>query len=185
MASLGATGTNRGACARSIKGVACHSIRHNAPENSTEESVTETSATIIDFSAYRAKKRAAGPSRNDGGSPAAYGALVPFYFLWPFLPWMSLHWLDLLPSERKRERFGCYEGRCSGDQTDPFLILYLAGIRSTKGFMALGGQRDGKPASNECCQSTGLKIRGALHPIQIDRRAPQEWSRGLLVQICH
>jgi hypothetical protein len=67
-----------------------------------KDQVTKTSATIIDFSAYKANKRArAELSRVDVCSTAPYGAVVSFFFVWPFLAWMPFGLLYLAAAEQE------------------------------------------------------------------------------------
>ncbi|MBT1517380.1 hypothetical protein KIP88_44545 [Bradyrhizobium sp. SRL28] len=62
----------------------------------------ETSATIIDFNAYRTNRRAAVElSRDDVRSSAPYSALGPFWLFWPFLAWMPFGLLNLLAAEQE------------------------------------------------------------------------------------
>jgi hypothetical protein len=60
--------------------------------------VEEASATIIDFSAYRARKRIASkrPERKPA-EPSADVVAIGFYFFWPVLAWMPIGFL-LAPS---------------------------------------------------------------------------------------
>jgi hypothetical protein len=60
--------------------------------------VEETSATIIDFSAYRARKRIASErSERRPAEPPADVVATGFYFFWPVLAWMPIGFL-LAPS---------------------------------------------------------------------------------------
>ncbi|MBT1516756.1 MULTISPECIES: hypothetical protein [Bradyrhizobium] len=64
--------------------------------------MTDTSATIIDFTAYRMNKRAAAElSRDEVYSTAPYRAVASFYFFWPFLAWIPFGLLDLPASDQE------------------------------------------------------------------------------------
>ncbi|WP_271610922.1 hypothetical protein [Bradyrhizobium sp. CCBAU 21360] len=64
--------------------------------------MTEHSATIIDFRAYRMKKRAAAQVPRDLViSTALCGGVLPFYFFWPFMAWIPLAFLDLPKAEQR------------------------------------------------------------------------------------
>ncbi|MCA6116745.1 hypothetical protein J6524_17845 [Bradyrhizobium sp. WSM 1738] len=64
--------------------------------------MTETSATIIDFTAYRMNKRAAADlSRDEIWLTAPYPAVASFYFFWPFLAWIPFGLLDPSVSEQE------------------------------------------------------------------------------------
>lgn len=58
--------------------------------------VIESSATIIDFNAYKMNKRiAARQSRGTVCSTAPYDAVASYYFFWLFLAWMPFGLLRL------------------------------------------------------------------------------------------
>lgn len=65
--------------------------------------MADTSATIIDFSAYKANKRASAQQpRRVPYSSTLDGELLSFYFFWPFLAWIAVSWLDPATSELER-----------------------------------------------------------------------------------
>ncbi|WP_201266134.1 hypothetical protein [Bradyrhizobium japonicum] len=61
--------------------------------------MTATSATIIDFTAYRMKRAAAKLSSDTVGSIAPYEAIASFYFLWCLLALIPSASLDLFGIE--------------------------------------------------------------------------------------
>lgn len=64
--------------------------------------MSKTSATIIDFRAYRLKRRAAPqPASDNVWWTAAYSAVPSFYLLWPFLIWIPFGLLDLPRAEHE------------------------------------------------------------------------------------
>ncbi|MET4019773.1 hypothetical protein [Bradyrhizobium sp. S3.2.12] len=61
--------------------------------------MTKTSATIIDFTAYRMKRAAAKLSSDTVDSIAPYEAVASFYFFWCLLALIPFASLDLLSIE--------------------------------------------------------------------------------------
>ncbi|WP_157644399.1 hypothetical protein [Bradyrhizobium sp. WSM2793] len=85
--------------------------------------MTASSATIIDFSAYRLNKRTVAKlSRDTVCSAAPHGAIASYYFFWLFLAWTPFRLLCLPASKQECRDAIRFRGELVSEFCSSFLL---------------------------------------------------------------